>query len=225
MEMNSKFILTGVAAAALLVAPLGAKAADLPQPSYKAPAYVAPYFSWTGFYVGLNGGYMWGTSKWSGGAGDFEVSPKGWLAGGTLGYNLQTGVWVWGIEGDIDYANLKGTGDTICTGCEIKNTWFGTLRGRVGYAFDRWLPYLTGGAALGNVDVSTPGGSASRTKFGWTAGAGIEYAFFGNWSAKAEYLYTDLGSSSCDYATCVIPADASVDFTASIARLGINYRF
>ena len=225
MKMNSKLILTGMAAAVLLAAPLGAKAADLPQPNYKAPAYVAPLFTWTGFYVGLNGGYMWGKSKWTGGAGEFEVSPKGWLAGATLGYNLQTGVWVWGIEGDVDYANLKGTGDTICAGCEIKTTWFGTLRGRVGYSFDRWLPYLTGGGAFGNLQASTPGGSASRTKFGWTAGAGIEYAFLGNWSAKVEYLYADLGSSSCDSATCIIPADATVDFKANIARLGVNYRF
>ena len=65
-------------------------------------------------------------------------------------------------------------------------------------------------------NASTPGGSVSRTKFGWTAGAGIEYAFLGNWSAKVEYLYADLGSSTCEYAACVIPADATVDFTANI---------
>jgi outer membrane immunogenic protein len=219
--MKTRMILAGIAA--LLTAPLAAQAADLPQP-YKAPAYVAP-FSWTGFYVGINGGYMWGNSKWSGGAGTFEVDPNGWMAGGTLGYNIQTGNWVWGIEGDIDYANLKGTSASVCSGCTFKDTWLGTVRGRVGYSFAHWLPYVTGGGAFGNAYVSTPGGAVDRTKIGWTAGAGIEYAFLGNWSAKLEYLYVDLGTATCEYTTCAIPTNASVDFTSNIVRAGINYRF
>jgi outer membrane immunogenic protein len=222
--MKSKLILAGIAAV-LLTAPLGAQAADLPQPVYKAPAYVAPLFSWNGLYVGVNGGYMWGSSQWSGGAGAFEISPSGWLAGGTVGYNIQTGNWVWGIEGDIDYVDLNGTDSGACGGCTIKDTWLGTARGRVGYAFDHWLLYGTGGAAFGNVYVSTPGGAVSRTKIGWTAGAGVEYAFREHWSAKIEYLYTDFGSQTCDYTTCAIPTDATVDFTANIVRAGLNYRF
>ena len=74
----------------------------------KAPIYVAP-FSWTGFYVGINGGYGWGKSNQTGNGPDFSISPKGWLAGGTLGYNLQTGAWVWGLETDLDWSNSKGT--------------------------------------------------------------------------------------------------------------------
>ncbi len=219
--MKTKLILAGIAA--MMMAPLAAHGADLPQP-YKAPAYIAPAFSWSGFYVGANAGYMWGNSKWSGGAGNFEIAPKGWLAGGTLGYNFQTGNWVWGIEGDIDYANLKGTSD-VCSGCTFKDTWLGTARGRLGYAFDRWLPFVTGGGAFGNAYVATPGGSVSRTKTGWTVGAGVEYAFLEHWSAKLEYLYVDLGSQTCDYTTCAIPSNATVDFTSNIVRAGVNYRF
>jgi outer membrane immunogenic protein len=221
--MKTRMILAGIAA--LLTAPFAAHAADLPQPYKAPPTYIAPAFSWTGFYVGINGGYIWGNSKWSGGAGDFEINPNGWMVGGTLGYNYQTGNWVWGIEGDIDYADLKGTNASLCGGCTIKDTWLATLRGRVGYSIDRWLPYVTGGGAFGDAYVSTSGGAVTRTKTGWTAGAGIEYAFLGNWSAKLEYLYVDLGTATCNYTTCAIPANASVDFTSNIVRAGINYRF
>ena len=84
--------------------------------------------------------------------------------------------------------------------CETSNDWLATFRGRIGYAFDRWLPYITGGGAYGNVKatVSVPiaglSASASNNQFGWTVGAGLEYAFLGNWTAKIEYLYVDLGS-------------------------------
>ena len=223
--MKTRMILTGIAAVALLTVPLTARAADMSPPSYQAPSYVVAPSSWTGFYVGLNGGYLWGTSKWSGGAGNFEVSPDGFIGGGTIGYNLQTGAWVFGLEGDIDYVDANGTANSaICASCTFKNTWLGTLRGRVGYSFGQWLPYLTGGGAWGNAEVQSAGGTVSDTKGGWTAGGGVEYGF-GQWSAKLEYLYVDLGSATCGAATCVLPADATVDFTANIIRGGINYRF
>jgi len=225
--MLNKTIRTGIAVATLLIAPLSAHAADMPGPRYKEPAYiVAPMFSWTGFYVGLNAGYMWGSSQWSG-TSNFEVSPKGWLGGGTIGYNFQTGTWVWGIKGDIDYAALKGTADSaFCTGCLFKETWVSTFRGRVGYAYDRWLPYFTGGLAYGNMYMQGPaGGSENKTKAGWTAGAGVEYAFMGAWSAKLEYLYVDLGSATCGMANCGLATDEQVKFKSSIVRVGMNYRF
>jgi outer membrane immunogenic protein len=198
-------------------------AADFPR---KAPMYVAP-FSWTGFYVGINGGYGWGKSSWTdvgGSTGDFNV--KGALAGATVGYNLQTGLWVWGLEGDVDASWIKGTETTVCglPGCETRNRWLATGRGRIGYAWDRWLPFITGGAAGGDIKM-TPGGGASetKTKIGWTAGAGVEYAFMGPWSVKAEYLYVDLGKATCTAATC--GADTDVTFKSNIVRAGINYRF
>src|SRR3954469_13784892 len=78
-------------------------AADIVRPSLKAPVFVAP-FSWSGFYVGINGGYGWGTADWSSTGTAASVKPKGGLVGGTLGYNMQTGNWVWGIEGDLDWS-------------------------------------------------------------------------------------------------------------------------
>src|ERR1700681_3424966 len=176
-------------------------AAGLPRPAYKAlrnPVYVAP-FSWSGFYVGINGGYGWGKSDWSSAVTTGSAKPKGALAGGTVGYNFQTGSIVWGAEGDFDFSWVKGsdTGGTgVCAapGCETKNTWFATGRGRVGYSFDRWLTYITGGAALANIKMSPNNGlNESKTKLGWTAGLGVEYAFMGSWSAKLEYLYAALG--------------------------------
>ena len=210
-------------------------AADLPRPAYqpayrpayKAPFYVAP-FSWSGFYVGINGGYGWGTSDWSSAVTTGSTDPKGGMVGGTLGYNLQTGVWVWGIEGDFDASWVKGTGvgTGVCAGvgCETKNTWLGTIRGRIGYAWDRFMPYITGGGAYGGIKM-TPAGGASETdnKFGWTVGAGLEYAFLGNWSAKLEYLYVDLGNTTCDVATCGVAT--TVNFKENLFRLGINYKF
>ena len=225
IDMKTRLILAGMAA--LLTAPLAAQAADFPQP-YRAPApaYLVPEFSWSGFYVGLNAGYMWGNSKWNGSAGNFEVAPSGFIGGGTLGYNLQTGSWVWGIEGDVDYLDANRTIATaVCGSCTFKDTWLATARGRIGYSFDRWLPYVTGGGAWGDVYMSSPSGSNSSTKGGWTAGAGVEYAFLGNWSAKLEYLYVDLGSANCGSSACPFAADTSVDFTANIIRAGINYRF
>lgn len=221
--MKSKVMLTGMAAALLLTAPLGARAADLGRP-YGAPAYVAPlYATWTGFYAGLNVGYGFGKSNW-----DFPAvspSPSGALAGGTLGYNVQTGLWVWGLEGDVDWSDMKGSVDCLGGTCETKSDWFGTARLRVGYAgMSNWLPYFTGGAAFGDIKATNAAlASASKTKFGWTAGLGIEYAFLGNWSAKLEYLYADLGS--VDVGTDFGVGTDNVSFTTNIVRFGVNYRF
>jgi outer membrane immunogenic protein len=221
-----RFILT--ASAGLLAAAMASPsfAADMPRPAYKNPVYVAP-FSWTGFYVGINGGYGFGKSTWTnlaGTTGDFNV--KGALAGGTVGYNMQTGVWVWGLEADWDYSWMKGTETTLCggLGCTTRLTWLATGRGRIGYAWDRFLPYITGGAAFGNIKMTTPIDiSETKTKLGWTLGAGVEYAFLGAWSAKLEYLYVDLGKTTCGAATCGV--DTDVKFRANIVRAGVNYRF
>jgi outer membrane immunogenic protein len=223
--MKTRTILAGIVAA-LLTAPLAAQAADLSPPRYPEPAYVVPMANWSGFYLGLNGGYLWGTSDWTGGAGTFKVSPGGFIGGGTIGYNFQADAFVVGIEGDIDYVDAKDTASAaICAGCTFKDTWLATVRGRIGYSFGPWLPFLTGGGAWGNAEVTTAGGTVSDTRGGWTAGGGIEYAFLGPWSAKLEYLYVDLGTATCTAAACGLPADAKIDFTANVLRAGLNYRF
>lgn len=216
-----KLLLAGVALIALGVA--SASAADIQRRQAmptKAMPYVAPPYNWTGFYVGINGGGGWGRSDFSDpfAAGSFKTS--GGLVGGTLGYNWQIGQAVVGLEGDIDWSNIRGS--VICgavTSCETKNDWLGTARGRLGYAFDRFMPYVTGGLAVGDIKTSIAGvGSAHDTKAGWTLGGGIEAAIAGPWTAKVEYLYVDLGRSNS-----VLGSDAK--FNANVVRAGLNYRF
>jgi outer membrane immunogenic protein len=211
--MKSRLIHIGLAIAALLAVPVAAQSADLgPAPSYKAPAYVAPsYATWSGFYVGINGGYGTGKAEAAG----TSVDPKGFLAGGTIGYNLQTGVWVWGIEGDFDYSAMKDSD----AGVDTKVPWFATVRGRIGYAgWGNLMPYITGGAAIAKLEVDAgAAGSDSDTRVGWTLGAGLEYAMFSNWSVKLEYLYADLGTYDI--------GGGDVDYKTNILRAGLNYRF
>jgi outer membrane immunogenic protein len=206
------------------LAATNAEAADLPRamPPTRAPAFV-PGYSWNGFYLGINGGGAFGHSDWSGFGSDTDVS--GGLVGVTAGYNWQSGQWVFGLEADIDWANTKGdfTNAACPTGCETKNTWLGTARGRLGYAFDRVMPYITGGAAFGEVKATQFGvGGVSDTNVGWTVGAGVEAAIVANWTAKLEYLYVDLGDVSC--AAC-LPAASNVDFRSHVVRAGLNFRF
>lgn len=204
-------------------------AADLRRPIYKAPPLPAylPY-NWSGIYVGANGGYGWGKAHVTNSLADFTTNSQyGWLAGVTLGYNMQTGVWVWGLEGDIDYAFIKGNGSNVATcgtaDCEVKNTWIATARGRVGYAMDRWLPYVTGGAAFSGAKISTGTGSNTKTTTGWTAGGGIEYGISRDWSVKAEYLYADLGKATCDAGVCGV--ETTFRPRINMVRAGVNVRF
>jgi outer membrane immunogenic protein len=229
--MNFKLIGSGIAALALLATPLSAEAADMPRPVYKGVRSVVAYYNWTGFYLGANAGYGFGTSNWDIGPGleTFNTSPKGAMYGFTFGYNYQVGSVVWGIEGDYDWSVVNGS-STCFVGlavCETRNRYLATIRGRLGYAFDRFLPYITGGAAYGDVEgnVSVAGvtiGSQKVDRLGWTAGVGLEYAFLGNWTAKLEYLYVDLGTASVTFAG-VLPAN--ITFKENIVRVGLNYKF
>jgi outer membrane immunogenic protein len=225
--MNFKLIGTALAAIGFAASTFSAQAADIPRPVYKGVHPVVAYYNWTGFYVGINGGYGWGSSDWSA-VPTASNKPKGWLAGGTIGYNYQTGSIVWGLEGDFDWSNVKD--DVACAPlvtCGTEQKWLATFRGRIGYAFDRWLPYITGGGAYSkiqaNITVPTFGlaASTSSNQLGWTVGAGVEYAFLSNWSAKIEYLYVDLGS----FDTGPAPLVNNVSFKENIVRAGLNYKF
>ena len=130
----------------------------------KAPAYVEQYYSWTGFYAGVNGGWGFGNSDWSNVAGGNSFDIDGGVAGGTIGYNYQMGRVVLGVEGDMDWSDIRGTTTSVpCLGssCETRNTWMATARGRIGYAFDRIMPYVTAGGAFGDVSMNAhrPAGS------------------------------------------------------------------
>jgi outer membrane immunogenic protein len=203
-----------------------AAAADLPRPApapyYKAPVAI-PVYNWTGFYIGINGGGGFGRSQWDS-TGGFNTS--GGLVGGTVGYNYQFGQGVVGLEGDIDWADINGTTNNLCAfGCKTSDHWLSTVRGRLGYAADRFMPFITGGAAFGDIRASTPGfAGGNQTNAGWTVGAGLEFAIAGNWTAKAEYLYVDLGKFNCGISCGALVTD-NVSFTTNIVRAGVNYRF
>jgi outer membrane immunogenic protein len=221
----NRFVIAGALA---LAAGGQALAADLPPPMApppRAPAtYVpapVPIFTWSGIYVGINGGYAFGTATSSLGGGN--VTPNGFLAGATLGGNYQFGNFVVGVEGDGDWTNLDGTTGTVGAGAEVKSNWLATVRGRAGYAWDRVLFYGTAGGAFGNVQAGANGGPfTSGSQAGWTAGAGIEAAFAPNWTAKVEYLYVDFADLSCTAGGC---GAGTVNLTENLVRAGINYKF
>jgi len=173
----------------------------------------------TGPYVGINGGGGWGNSSFSAPLPSTNFDTSGGLVGGTLGYNWQANQIVFGLEGDIDWSHFTGSGTCGGVSCSVRNDWLGTARGRLGYAFDRFLPYVTGGAAFGNIKTAKTGiGSADESRVGWTLGGGVEYGLSGPWSIKAEYLYVDLGNGGSI-------GGSTASFRTSIVRAGINYRF
>ncbi|HEY6256223.1 MAG TPA: outer membrane protein [Xanthobacteraceae bacterium] len=225
-KMNKTIIGIALLPAMVLCGLSAAHAADLSvAPLYKAlPVVAAPAYNWSGFYLGANGGGGWSTSRWDN-AGD--VKGSGGVIGGTAGVNWQTGHAVFGLEGDIDWSNLKGTttSATCPAGCTTQTDWLATARGRAGYAFDRFLPYVTGGVAVGDIKASTPGfAGATQTNAGWTAGGGVELALTNNWTAKAEYLHVDLGNMNCGF-NCGVAAGNNVSLRENLVRGGVNFRF
>jgi outer membrane immunogenic protein len=212
-----------IVCAVSVIASSAAGAADIPRKALPYSPVYAPV--WTGFYAGLNAGYGWAT--FDNGFGTDRM--KGFVGGGQLGYNWQISSFVLGVEGDIQYSAQKRTETAVIGGVtftgEEKVPWFGTARGRVGYAFDSVMIYGTGGAAWSNfkASISALGLTASTdtTKMGWTAGGGVEWIFMPRWSVKAEYLYIDSGTTTLTIAG----VSASGKLKDQIARIGINYHF
>jgi outer membrane immunogenic protein len=201
----------GTAAFAAAIAASAVSAADLPgAPAYKAPVAVPVAYSWTGCYVGVEGGANFGrsrhTSAGSGGGPAGDITPEfnlsGGLVGGEFGCNYQVGGFVFGIEGDGSWTNKKGSANNIlpfnAAASETHEKTLWTARGRIGYAWDRVLFYVTGGGAWANagITVTGPGATATedRTIGGWTAGGGVEWAVWQSLTAKVEYLYVDFGN-------------------------------
>jgi outer membrane immunogenic protein len=188
-----------------------AQAADLPYGS-RAPYTVNQplnIYSWAGPYLGANLGYAWGSVDKN------QTKPSGFAGGVQGGYNWQTGPWVFGVEGDIEATAAE---DTFAP-WKFSNPWFGTLRGRAGYALNNILFYGTGGLAFGELRGETFGLAESHTTAGWTAGVGAEFGFAPNWSARIEYLYVDLNSSP------FIITGMSNSYRFGTVRAGVNYRF
>jgi outer membrane immunogenic protein len=202
--MMKKFLL-GTVALVALAAP--ASAADLAaRPYTNAPPMMVAIYDWSGFYVGANGG--WGSSRncWDQvfvGFGTFSEGchdATGGVAGGQIGYRWQSGTWLFGLEAQGDWADLKGSNDsTLFPGIftnQSKVKGFGLFTGQVGYAVNNVLFYVKGGAAVTansyRVFSDVPAGvlvasTGDDTRWGGTVGAGLEYGFAPNWSAAIEY--------------------------------------
>jgi outer membrane immunogenic protein len=180
--------------------------------------------------------------------GNGQLHPNGFTGGIQAGYNFQAGQWVTGIEADANYFGLKGqfsrtvtnafSGSPYTFASSFESDWLVTVRPRIGYAFGHLLVYATGGLAVANQRPSqnitqlnlvfTEAGSVSKTTVGWTAGAGVEYAFDNRWSVKAEYLYVDPGSvsfSTSGDTDSTYTGSHSAHLKVNIVRAGLNYHF
>jgi outer membrane immunogenic protein len=256
----SMAVLAGMGASTLTSTALAADLPRRVAPPVYSPPPL-PAFTWSGFYLGVNAGGIFPDKGDLAFRGDPAVvgplivagiippnaglKSDGFIGGGQIGYNWQVSpAWVLGIESDFqgtslskDFAFTNGGATTVAS---ANLDWFGTTRGRIGWLLTpQFMLYGTGGVAYANASASfaltAPGvfaaGSVSDTQVGWTAGGGVEWAFWNNWSAKAEYLFYDLGhrSASTVVAGGGIPPGAFLaadrENSGSIARIGLNYRF
>ena len=229
-----------------------ANAADLARPMPRvAPAPVAAVYKWTGPYWGVNVGYSWGRVKneWTltTGLGTFIATETqdidGVIGGVQSGINWQWGIWVWGMEHDLQISGQKGDAaycvNLTCTTNAVvdhKLAWFGTARSRLGFLWSDWvLVYGTAGVAYGQVrsDYALATGvtpvavlNFKETRAGYAVGAGAEAAFGGGWSGKIEYLYIDLGKYEVN---AIAPTGAILTWNKRvydhIARVGLNFRW
>jgi outer membrane immunogenic protein len=227
-----------------LVAMVGsASAADLARRPPPPPLPPAPVYNWNGFYIGAMGGYGWSNRLGLSVAGfDFSTSSndlRGGFAGGTVGYNYQpvgTPV-VLGIEVEAAWADIKASRSAATLGTvatvEDKIDAFGTVTGRLGYAWGPALLYAKGGYAWADNRVTASlttlvppvvlSASESHIHSGWTVGGGFEYLFAPNWSGKVEYMYADYGSAT--YGAGLVPGGFGLRSTVNTIKGGINYHF
>jgi outer membrane immunogenic protein len=227
--------------AAVVLGPTVASAADLPAYT-KAPASAVIY-DWTGFYIGVAGGGSFGSSnhidRATGLSDTLGYNVKGGLVGGTFGYNWQMSNFVFGIEGDASWVGEYGShfDDGLNPAADptiqsfTKETWLATARGRLGYAANNLLFFVTGGYAAAGVEAGIKSSltnafiaSSTTTRNGWTAGGGIEWGFAPNWSAKFEWLYMKFENKPFNTLLAEGPRSA-VPLDDNIVRAGINYRF
>jgi len=233
MRFFSPIWLAGTAA--LMVGASTAGAADLPYRSSPTPMYsAAPTFTWTGFYAGVNAGFGWsvGSSRYFDPAfGRVGGSKNGFVGGAQAGYNYQYGMFVLGAEADLQYAAVgnKGAsyGRTYYQGED--DGYYGTIRARLGLAFDRVLVFGTGGFAYGDVggnvayDTELGYHRDNGTNVGWTLGGGVEYAVTDNFIAKVEGSYVNLDTSDNYVLGDRIGLRRDTEF--GVVRAGLNYKF
>jgi len=253
-----KRLLLGTMALIGLLSAGAAQAADMPVKAAPVAAPPPP-FSWSGFYIGAHVGAGWGTVESDIPIDGFAIpisshTINGFLGGGQVGWNWQVNPWlVFGFEGQFSGADIKG--DAPCVGiafnlfnCHTKVNWVASAAGRLGFAYNQTLFYVKGGGAWADSNYSADFLSAgvatftaSSTRSGWMVGAGIEQAFWTNWSAKLEYNFMDFGTDNIGFAfnhSCMRATptaavvttgscDVPVDVTQKIhlIKFGLNYRF
>ena len=204
--MMTNGIRIGSVAIGLALGVSAAPAADLPRVFGAPEAF--PVYNWVGPYAGVNVGYQWGSATHSG------ANPSGVTGGLTGGYNTRLGEFVLGVETDLQAADA----DDMFAAWKFKTPWFGTVRGRAGYAMNNVLLYGTFGLAYGGGVIEIAGLSESNTHVGWAGGVGMEIGLTPEWSAKAEYLFVDLSDQR-------YMLFGNTGFTSSIVRFGANRRF
>jgi outer membrane immunogenic protein len=235
--MKSRISVVSIAALiAFSAAPV--MAADIRVPAPPVPLPLA--YTWTGFYLGAHMGSAWTNSEWTtvGVPGtDASINAAGFIGGGQIGLNYQfASRWVIGIDGDFTGSTMNKSVNGCFTDptqtCTIKNRWTALLTGRFGYAFDRSLFYVKGGAAWGNFNYENPDPvsagetfSANKTRTGWTIGGGWEYAFTSNWSAKIEYNFLDFGNDNVTLIGPITSFAENINNDIHQVKLGVNYRF
>jgi outer membrane immunogenic protein len=244
-----RLTLSTIALAALFATP--AMAADLGRPVYKAPPPPPPVyiFNWSGCYIGGNAGGVWVNKDYSltsVGVGSVNfpfANPVGfgghdassWLAGVQAGCNYQApgSNWVFGIQGDYDWANADAShADPFggLTTLQSNTKSLASVTGRIGYAWDRFLGYVKGGGAWERDEyriefLGVTAATASETRSGWTIGVGGEYAFTNNFSGFIEYNYYDFGSRDNTFTGPIGTTVIGIDETKSVVRAGLNWRF
>jgi outer membrane immunogenic protein len=213
-----------LATTALVAFAGAAAAADLGVPrSPVAAAVVAPAFNWTGFYIGAHAGYGFGRSTGiDPGLGPFPANTSGPLIGGQLGFNYQVNNIVLGVEADLAFAAISGRNVNLIADVLYRTNMLGSLRTRAGLAVDRSLFYVTGGLGFQGGSFATVAGVTAEkyTRVGWTLGAGYEYSFTQNWTAKIEYNYYNFGTRTLGPIYI-----GTVQSDVHTVKLGVNYLF
>ena len=238
--------LSWVIASVISIAGLGsASAADLAaRPYVKAPpAPVAQIYDWTGFYIGINGGGGSARKCWdriADSAGDFPGheachDATGGTVGGQIGYRWQTGNWVWGIEGQGNWADFSGSNISLLFAPDFNRSKidaFGLITGQVGYAWNNVLFYVKGGAAVTGDKYEAFSGatgallaSANETRWGGTVGAGLEFGFAPNWSVGFEYDHLFMGSRDVTLTGPLVSETEHIKQDVDIGLVRLNYRF
>lgn len=215
-----------------------------------APAFArADGYDWSGFYLGAQAGYGWGRKHWLSFDPDRSFDVSGWLGGGQIGFNAQSGRVVLGVEAEGLWTNIDGNSsfDIFTTSFTLASRvrWIGMVTGRLGVAhWDRWLPYLKAGVAFAEerhddsfvapgFSVSTVGAPGKQMRNGWIIGAGTEYAFVGNWSVRAEYNYINFGTRTDEMIAIQNVAGVlqnvgrthEIEQDLHVVKFGLNYRF